>query len=484
MICAAMGRWAAWALLMILPAGGAIAAALERTDVFVAGQGGYHTYRIPALMVARNETVLAFCEGRKNNSSDTGDVDLLLRRSADGGRTWSEPQVVWDDGPNTCGNPCPVLDQQTGTIWLLLTHNPGDTDERQIRDRKPGATRTVWLSRSEDHGQTWRAPANIGVSTKDPSWGWYATGPGVGIQIERGRHRGRLVIPCDHSFYGAGDKEDGEFAGHGSHIIYSDDHGQSWRLGGTVRPQMNESQVVELAEEQGGLLINMRTTTKTNRRGQAFSRDGGLTWTAPEPAPELVEPRCQASLLRYNWPSGNEPGRILFSNPASTRRKSLTVRVSCDDGKTWPVSRVLHEGPSAYSCLTVLPDKAIGCLYECGRTNAYEKISFARFPLGWLEGPVLQLGTQRELFVDHYLIAKMEGAQLRLHEPRREGIALKFDRPWEGGFSCYTTVIKDGGTYRMYYRGLPSATRNPRTGSSGRNRTWDCLRYTARGTTT
>ena len=149
---------------------------------------------------------------------------------------------------------------------------------------------------------------------------------------------------------------------------------------------MNESQVVELADGAGGLLLNMRNTAKAARRAQSLSHDGGQTWTAPEYPPELVEPRCQASILRYNWPNAKEPGRIIFSNPSSPRRRDLTVRLSRDDGKTWPVSRTLHEGPAAYSCLALLPDKTIGCLYECGHTNAYEKITFARFPLAWLEG--------------------------------------------------------------------------------------------------
>jgi sialidase-1 len=169
-------------------------------------------------------------------------------------------------------------------------------------------------------------------------------------------------------------------------VIYSDDHGQTWKLGGWVRPQMDESQVIELDDGDGGLLLNMRNTAKANLRAQSLSHDGGQTWTAPEFLPELVEARCQGSLLRYNWADGKEPGHLLFSNPASPRRRDLTVRVSRDDGKTWPVSKTLHEGPAAYSCLSVLPDKSIGCLYECGRANPYEKISFARFSLEWLGG--------------------------------------------------------------------------------------------------
>jgi sialidase-1 len=373
------------ALLAGIVLHGATAAELQQQDVFVAGKDGYHTYRIPALIVTTNKTLLAFCEGRKHSRSDTGDIDLLLKRSTDGGKTWGARQVVWDDGPNTCGNPCPVVDEQTGTIWLLLTHNPGNMREAQIKVREPSGTRTVWVSRSDDDGKTWSAPADITSSTKDPAWGWYATGPGVGIQIRHGPHRGRLVIPCDHSYHRTDSTGDKAGVEAGSHVIYSDDHGETWKLGGAARPQMNESQVVELADGKGTLLLNMRTTSKTNRRGQSLSHDGGQTWTAPEFQPQLVEPRCQASFLRYNWPTENGPGRILFSNPAGIGRTNLTVRISLDDGKTWPVARTLYQGPSAYSCLTVLPDGSIGCLYERGRRNPYEQITFARFPLAWLE---------------------------------------------------------------------------------------------------
>jgi sialidase-1 len=361
-------------------------ALLEQQDVFVVQQGGYHTYRIPALIVTSNQTLLAFCEGRKDASSDTGNIDLVLKRSANGGKTWSEPQVIWDDGPNTCGNPCPVLDETTGTVWLLLTHNPGDTGEAQISAGRTGATRTVWLSRSTDDGKTWAPPVDITASVKDPSWGWYATGPGVGIQIEHGPYRGRLMIPCDHSFRSANRATASAAPEGGVHVIYSDDHGLTWKIGGAVRPQMNECQVVELSDGEGSLLLNMRNTSPADRRAQSLSRDGGQTWTTPQYPPELVEPRCQASLLRYNWTSGKEPGRLLFSNPASPRRRDLTARVSRDDGKTWPISKTLQEGPAAYSCLAVLPDMTIGCLYETGRTNAYEKITFARFTVAWLEG--------------------------------------------------------------------------------------------------
>jgi len=358
----------------------------EQTDVFIAGTDGYHTYRIPALLATRQGTLLAFCEGRKRGQSDTGDIDLLVKRSTDGGRTWSGRQVVWDDGPNTCGNPCAVQDEATGTIWLLLTHNLGGDSEQDIKLRQARGTRTVWLSRSRDDGQSWSRPVEITREAKDASWGWYATGPGVGIQIRHGPHRGRLVIPCDHSYEEqARDNGRGRRIEYGAHVIYSDDHGATWRRGGVVRPQVNECQVVELADGPGTLLLDMRAYFGRHRRAQSRSHDGGRSWTPPQDHPALVEPVCQASLIRYSWPGANAPSCLLFSNPADEKqRRALTVRLSSDEGRTWPAARVVHDGPAAYSCLARLPDGRIGCLYECGNTAPYERIRFASFGREWL----------------------------------------------------------------------------------------------------
>ena len=166
----------------------------DSIDLFESGTEGYHAFRIPALTTTPTGTVLAFCEGRKNGRGDSGDIDLVLRRSDDGGQTFAPMQVVWDDGPHTCGNPCPVVDRRTGAIALLSTHNLGHDVEHQIIDQISEGTRTVWLTRSEDEGRTWSAPAEITATTKEPNWTWYATGPGAGIQL----HSGRLVISCDH----------------------------------------------------------------------------------------------------------------------------------------------------------------------------------------------------------------------------------------------------------------------------------------------
>jgi sialidase-1 len=339
-------------------------------DLFVAGTQGYHTFRIPALLATPKGTLLAFCEGRKNSRSDTGKIDVLLRRSTDGGKTWLRLQVVADDGANTVGNPCPVVERSTGTIWLLLTHNLGSDSERGIRAGTSKGTRSVWLTRSSDEGATWTKPIDITRAVKDPKWTWYATGPGVGIQLRSGR----LVIPCDHT--------EAKTLVNRSHIIYSDNRGATWKLGGVLGEKTNECQVVERGD--GSLLLNMRSYHGKNRRAVATSKDGGLTWSKVTLDDHLIEPVCQASLIRYPGDNKERKSLLLFSNPASTKREKMTVRSSRDEGQTWPASRLLHEGPAAYSCLAILKDGQGACLYERGRKSAYEKITLARFPLTWL----------------------------------------------------------------------------------------------------
>ena len=355
---------------------GAAPGAVEKVDVFVSGNEGYHTFRIPAVVRAQNGDVLAFCEGRKIGGGDAGDIDLILRRSTDGGRTWGAIQTVWDDGANTCGNPCPVLDASTGTLWLVLTHNIGSEHEKDIITKKTKGTRTVWVTHSRDHGATWAKPVDITATTKDPSWGWYATGPGIGIQIQSGAHAGRLVIPCDHSYDDPQGKVRGGPYEYGSHAIYSDDHGQSWKLGGVIRPKVNECQVVESLYGNGTLIMNLRSYFGRNRRTHATSTDGGITWSAPVDVADLVESVCQASIVRA--PAAQ---LLLFANPAATKRERLTVKASGDDGRTWPRALVLHAGPSAYSSLVVLDATTAACLYECGETSAYSRITLARFDL-------------------------------------------------------------------------------------------------------
>jgi len=333
---------------------------VSENAVFTSGQDGYHSYRIPAAVVSTEGTVLAFCEGRRNSRSDHGDIDLLLKRSRDGGETWSPQQRVYgEEGEITIGNPCPVVDDDTGSIWIAFTRDNDD----------------VLVTHSADDGITWAAPLEITRDVKPQNWVWYATGPVNGVQVRSGPHAGRLVLPCDHRVK---ERDEWNTGGH-SHAVYSDDHGETWQVGLPTDPSMNECTVVEMAD--GRLMLNMRSYRGKHRRAVAFSTDGGETWGSSVDQPALVEPVCQASLIRYGAADGGGT-RLLFSNPASDKREKMTVKRSVDGGESWEVERVLHMGPSAYSCLAELPDGSIACLYERGEEGPYEAISWARFRVG------------------------------------------------------------------------------------------------------
>jgi sialidase-1 len=345
---------------------------LTQVEVFRSGEGGYHTYRIPALITTSKGTLLAFCEGRKSSGSDTGNIDVLLRRSFDKGKTWSSVQKVADMGEDTIGNPTAVVERKTGTVFLLLTGNPGAVTERQITESATQPGRTVWITHSTDDGVTWAAPREITTQVKRPDWTWYATGPGNGIQLRNGR----LVIACDHNL-----RENNE---RHSHVIYSDDRGESWKIGGIAGDKTNESTVAEL--KNGSLLLNMRSYHGKHRRAVQRSNDGGITWSPLQLDGALIEPVCQASLISAVPLGKRSNGHLLFANPAAITRTHLTVRLSEDDGGTWGVSRLLYEGPSAYSSLAMLPDRTVGLLYERGEQKSYERITFAHFDLAWVQG--------------------------------------------------------------------------------------------------
>ncbi len=343
---------------------------IEQIDVWRGGRDGFHTYRIPALAVSNDNTILAFCEGRKYHRGDAGDIAMLVKRSTDGGASWSSQAVIWDDPGNTCGNPAPVVERENGTIHLLMTWNRGDDHEGDIISGSSNDTRRVFVTSSADDGLNWREPKEITGDVKLPDWTWYATGPGHGIQIRNGKHSGRLVIPCDHI--------EAETKDYYSHIIYSDDNGATWRLGGRApQPQVNECEVVEISG--GALLLNMRSYSPGERARQvAISVDGGITWTDQRSDPALIEPICQASIIGCSNKGPSESQLVLFANPASkTQRVNMTLRASLDDGDTWTSQITLHAGPSAYSDLAVAPDGRILCLYEGGESHPYEFLRLA-----------------------------------------------------------------------------------------------------------
>ncbi|MDR1667109.1 MAG: glycoside hydrolase [Bacteroidales bacterium] len=344
------------------------------TNIYSRDTDGFACYRIPAIVKSLNGTILAFAEARKNSCSDTGDIDLVLKRSTDGGRTWSETITVWNDGANVCGNPAPVVDRQTGRILLLSTWNRGDLPEGKTAAGFGEDSRRVFCLYSDDEGRTWSQPEEITSFVKRPEWAWYATGPCHGIQLQTGKYRNRIVIPANHDVKRAKERH--------SHVICSDDSGKTWRLGGVVAEKGgNESSVVEL--KNGHLMLNMRNYNRdaSPTRAYAISKDGGETWSEMRYAPELIEPVCQGSIIHL-VKKRKITATLLFSNPASTdKRKNMTVRMSHDSGKSWKVAIPVYSGPTAYSDMLLLDDNHIGLLYEYGKESPYEQIGFATIRL-------------------------------------------------------------------------------------------------------
>lgn len=368
------------ALVAASAASSAFAAPLDSTVVFQAGAFGYNSFRIPAITRAANGDLLAFAEGRKNSSSDTGNIDLVLRRSADGGQTWGALQVVGDDGSNTFGNPMPVLDANTGRLVLLTTHNIGTDSQTTIQNGTSAGTRTAWVQTSDDNGATWTAAREITSSVKDPTWRWYATGPGHAIQLTRGPNAGRLLAAVDEN----------SPTQSGALSIYSDDGGQTWQRGATVvssgTTNLGESVEVELTD--GRVQLNSRNRGGTTRsRTIAYSSDSGVTFGAKSQAATLIDPTVQGSILRFSAiDQGGVKNRILFSNPAdASSRVNMTVRSSFDETATWNAGKRIYAGPSAYSDLVAYGAGRAGVLYENGAISPYEKITFAAWNDGWLE---------------------------------------------------------------------------------------------------
>ncbi|CAN7229845.1 exo-alpha-sialidase [Paenibacillus sp. LjRoot153] len=338
-------------------------------DLYVAGTEGYNTFRIPSLLTTKAGTLLAFVEGRKNSAADNGNIDLVLKRSLDQGRTWQPLQIVCDAGVDTCGNPTPVQDETTGRIWLFVSQNYSADTYATIVGGTSRGVRTIWSTYSDDDGATWTQPVNHFSEVQAPNTRWDGTGPGIGIQLRQGAAKGRLVIP-------AIDRN-----------IQSDDHGATWYESGKLPSGLGEPTVVELTD--GTLMRNDRLSSnqEIRRRGISTSPDQGATWSPISYDNALIDPICEASIIRY-MPSDNVTSNrmLLFSNPADTvRREKMTVRISNDDGQSWATSKTVYKGPSAYSSLAILPDGKVSLLFEGGEYTPYDKIMFAVFNLEWFQ---------------------------------------------------------------------------------------------------
>ncbi|MFE9654934.1 exo-alpha-sialidase [Micromonospora sp. NPDC006431] len=362
----------------------------EASVPFTAGTEGYNAFRIPAIVATRSGTLLAFAEGRLASLSDAGNIDLVLKRSTDGGCTWGPLQVVHDSGPNTAGNPAPVV-TATGRVVLLSTYNGGTASEAAImRGEVPAEqSRRLFVQHSDDDGASWSAPREITAQAKAENWRWYATGPGHAIRLTGGTHRNRLVVPANHSIAPpAGSADLGtEAKYYGGHLLYSDDAGESWRIGSVDdNPNgyinVNESTVAELPD--GRLYVNTRehNGSAPGNRADAYSRDGGESLELPHrPQATLVAPVVQGSVLQLTGASN----QLLFSGPADPNsRAALTLRMSTDHGATWRPALALSGLPAAYSDLVQLAPDTVGVLYETGNFGANETITFRRVSIAQL----------------------------------------------------------------------------------------------------
>ncbi len=366
-------------LFVPLPSFGA---APETVDVFVPKTDGFASIRIPSVVVSKEGTVLAFAEGRAADA-DQAKNKLILKRSTDDGKTWGKVAVIAEDGDKALNNPCAVVEREGGQVLLVYQSYPAGVSERSgtIQTGYDG-DKVVrnWLITSDDDGVTWSTPQDITRETKrEKVVTTLAGGPGIGIQLRHGKHAGRILMPFN----------EGPFGVWNIYAVYSDDKGKTWQMGdaapdgliddgkGKLTSTVNEAQFVELKD--GSIRFNVRRWSGKAVRKSCVSEDGGKSWSKVEEAPNLTDPGCMGSVLRYTDPADGDKSRILFSGPQSTKRENGTVFVSYDEGKTWPTKRVLCKDSFAYSCLTALPDATIGCLYETGT-----KIVFARFTLNWL----------------------------------------------------------------------------------------------------
>ncbi|MCC5476365.1 sialidase family protein [Streptomyces barringtoniae] len=358
----------------------------EQQILFKASQDpGYACFRIPAIVRTADGTLLAFAEGRVLNCGDAADIDIVLKRSTDSGRTWGPLQVVNEGAGDTHGNPAPIVDRATGRVWLAETYNTGRTDSASC---SIPCDRTPHLQYSDDDGRTWSEPRDLSPEILPADWNsWYATGPVHGIQLTRGRYAGRLVFGVNTETW-----DGSRITANHAALIVSDDHGGHWRIGatdtwpiaadGTFRQKPSELTLAERGD--GSLLVSGREQDGTDlgHRTQAVSRDGGGSFTAPfHDLPDLYVPQVQGSMLRLG-------DRLLLACPADPdRRRTMMIRSSYDGGRTWDsVDRgtVVTRDWSGYSDLVRADADTVGLIYEGGAVDARDEIRFARFTEDWL----------------------------------------------------------------------------------------------------
>jgi sialidase-1 len=398
------GWLAAFVLLAVLPSAGVGAGPeLRKVDVFAAGSNGYEIYRIPGLVVTAKGTLLAYAEARRSGSADWGAIDIALRRSTDGGKTWSPQQVIANVAGEKTKNPVGPA-QRSGDPEAVTYNNP-----IAIADPKTGAVHFLFCleylrafyMRSDDDGRTFSEPVEITSAFEGfragYDWKVIATGPGHGIQLKNGR----LVVPVWLALGTGGNAHRPSVAS----TIYSDDAGATWHAGEIAVPNtevwVNASETVAEQLADGRVMLNVRTESKANRRLITSSADGATGWSVPRFQEELKEPICFGSMVRLSGAGDGRRNRLLFVNPDNLLvgaeegkpgrgrdRKNLTVQLSYDEGATWAVKRVVEPGWSGYADINVGKDGRIHLLYERGNSGddrfRVAALTLATFDLKWL----------------------------------------------------------------------------------------------------
>jgi sialidase-1 len=354
---------------------------ITSTTLFSCDYEGYKYFRIPAIVKGKDSTLLAFAEGRVNGMSDFGKIHIVLKRSTNYGKTWSKLKVVAQNGELQTDDPVPVVDNYDpaypkGRIFLFYC--TGNNPENSVALLY--GVKEVWYITSIDNGETWSTPVNITLQVhhpyqpsfngqyKDPlKWGYYATGPGHGLQITQGANKGRIVVPFNHNIY-----PKGNYAA----MFYSDDHGKTFKHSKDAAMQSGETTAAELPG--GKVLMNSRNQYLPGRtRILSYETQdslGTFDWVSGFNS-RLIEPVCQGSMINYT--NAKKENVLLFSNPASTnKREKLSIRQSKDWGKTWGSDLLIENGSSAYSDITILDKKRVGILYE---SNEYKTIKFISF---------------------------------------------------------------------------------------------------------
>lgn len=351
------------------PSAKATSSEFPKYTVFCAGDDNVNSYRIPSLLTAKDGSILVFCEARRESWQDKSRTDIVVKRSADNGKTWSAMQDLTQGTSGAYMDPTLILDSSTGRVFLFTTYWPAD-------DHSGTKNRAILLT-SDDNGITWSAPTDVTGNLIPEGSGINGFGPGAGLQMTGKKFKGRLILPARVS----------DATGKVVHdvAIYSDNHGKTWSMGGNV----DNGDEFLIAESPAGVLVyNARVP---GARMVSFSTDGGETWSKARKEPALpgVSKGCQASVLGK--------GKILYFSgiqgiPETSEwdeRAKLALYKSKDGGKKWDKGLLLYDKASGYSCMSFLPDGTMAIIFETADTQAFTRKSLPntkplKRPVGWM----------------------------------------------------------------------------------------------------